>query len=127
MTIALIIFGLSLLIMFLVILNKNRFLEKGSYLIDIKSDWDKKILYIFRHTVFFIKEFPRYTARRAGHFLVIKALEWFGKIKILIYPKISHIVDTVKGKDVPKMRGEVSEFLRSIKEEHRVRTERRHS
>lgn len=115
MTLALILLGISFIGMGFVVLNRARVVEGGEFYVPVKDSWNKSIENFFEKIKFFVTEFPKQAGIKCFHFLVIKCVELARKMKSLIYPKISHIMDTVKGKDVPKVKGKASEFLRSIR------------
>lgn len=116
MTLAITILIVSICGVSLTLLNKVRELDTGKAVISINKDTDKKILDLHARVTLFIKESPK----KIVHILAILALRFFyvfgKKIKQKLYPRISHLIDAVKGKDVPKNKGSVSFFLERVKE-----------
>ena len=102
-------------------MNKKRELETGHAYVCISHDHELTIKEKVKLKTKDIKEWPR----RAFHivsFLVVKeGVKIFEKTKEIVYPKISHIVDAVKGRDIPKNRGSVSLFLKHIEDYKEVK------
>lgn len=114
MTLAIIILIVSICGVSVTLFNKVRELDTGRAIITINKDTDQKILYLYTKIYHYVKESPK----KIVHLLVIWALRFFyvfsKKLKKKLYPKISHLVDTVKGRDLPKNRGKASFFLEKI-------------
>lgn len=94
--------------------NKKRELEKGCAFVDISHVNEHS----FKEKVKEISQSAREMPKRAFSivtFLAVKqGVKTFEKVREIVYPKISHIVDAVKGRDIPKNKGSVSMFLKHI-------------
>jgi len=98
------------------ILNKMRHLNTGRGYINIASHVDDKIRAKGVVARKVLTEFPKHFSREAMHFGIRQGVTGYRKVKAKVYPKIAHIVDAVKGKDVPKNRGKASFFLKNIQD-----------
>ena len=96
--------------------NKLREIQTGKGFVSISLEADDAI----RAKIFFgkkvVTELPRHFGREAFHFAVQKTYVGFSKVRDAFYPKIAHIVEAVKGKDIPKNKGGTSFFLVNIHE-----------
>lgn len=108
------LFFISLFGIMFLFINKKRELDKGEAFVCLSHCDEHHLRNKFREVQVSLREMPR----RAGNivaFLVVKqGVRAFEKLKKVVYPKISHIVDAVKGRDIPKNKGSVSLFLRHI-------------
>lgn len=116
MTLAIIILIFSICGVSITLFNKVRELDTGKAIISISKDTDQKIVDLYTKIYLYIKELPK-RIFHSGVILVLRLFYVFSsKLKKKIYPKISHLVDTVKGRDLPKNKGSVSFFLERVKE-----------
>ncbi len=63
-----------------------------------------------------VKAMPRRAANATAFYAVKQGLHVYGKAREIIHPKIAHIIEAVKGKNIPKNRGSVSLYLKRIEE-----------
>lgn len=117
-----IVFFISFLALVFMLYNKHNELVKGKGIVKISIASDEDIRQRIETIQLNIKEFPRKVIHLTAFFTVKHGLNIFDKVRQIVYPKISHIIDAVKGKDVPKNKGSVSLFLKHI-EEHRRSTQ----
>lgn len=107
-------FFISLFAIAFLLLNKKRELENGVAFVSLahanEIHFKQKIEVIKKTT----KEMPKKVVNIAAFIAVKQGVKTFEKVKEIVYPKISHIVDAVKGRDIPKNRGSVSLFLKHI-------------
>ncbi|MFA6050576.1 MAG: hypothetical protein WC761_05255 [Candidatus Paceibacterota bacterium] len=111
-----IIFFLSLLGIIFLFWNKQRELTKGQALVRLTFGSDVHLKQKIENARLGAKDFPK-RAMNIGAFYAVKhGLNAFEKTKQVVYPRIAHIVDAVKGRDIPRNRGSVSLFLKHIEE-----------
>ena len=107
-------FFISLLAITFLFANKKRELEKGVAFVNLSHvneiHFKKKV----ENVKVMTKEMPKKIANVAAFLAVKQGVKTFEKVKEIVYPKISHIVDAVKGRDIPKNKGSVSLFLKHI-------------
>ena len=65
-----------------------------------------------------VKGMPKKAVTFTAYHAVRHGMKVYDKAKSVIHPKIAHIIEAVKGKDIPKNRGSASIFLKKI-EEHK--------
>ena len=109
-----IIFFISLLGIIFLFWNKKRELERGRAFVAI-SHVNEHFFKVKMHNVGqSAREMPKKVANVMAFLAVKQGVKTFEKMKEVVYPKISHIVDAVKGRDIPKNKGSVSLFLKHI-------------
>jgi len=59
---------------------------------------------------------PKKAVNATAFYAVKHGLQVYSKAKSIIRPKIAHIIEAVKGKDIPKNKGSVSLYLKRIEE-----------
>ncbi|MDB5204031.1 MAG: hypothetical protein JWP09_59 [Candidatus Taylorbacteria bacterium] len=96
--------------------NKKRELEGGRAFVDISHVNEHSFKTKMKDVGQSAKEMPKKMANVAAFLAVKQGVKTFEKVKEVVYPKISHIVDAVKGRDIPKNRGSVSLFLKHIED-----------
>jgi hypothetical protein len=111
------IFGISLLGIIFMLLNKMRQLSTGRAYISVSEHTNAKVQKISQDTALMIKNAPKVVAQTVAFLALKGTVIVYEKAKKKIYPKIAHLVDAVKGKDVPKNKGSASFFLTSIRRE----------
>ncbi len=116
MYIALTIFVLSLIVIIAMVGNKLREHTHGKAYITVSPELDESIRRKAHIAHKIGTEFPKHFGREAFYAFVQKSVVFYRKIKAKIYPRIAHIVDAVKGKDVPMNKGGTSFFLSRISE-----------
>jgi len=94
--------------------NKKRELEKGVAFVNISHVNESFLKEKVKAGADAAKEMPKKVANVVAFLAVKQGVKTFEKVKEVVYPKISHIVDAVKGRDIPKNRGSVSLFLKHI-------------
>lgn len=99
--------------MFLFI-NKKRELDRGEAFVCLSHCDEHHLRNRFKAMQVSVKEAPRKFGNIVAFLVVKQGVKAFEKMKEIVYPKISHIVDAVKGRDIPKNKGSVSLFLRHI-------------
>lgn len=120
MIVASTIFGLSFLGIVGVLVNKIQHMHKGKAFILVSTDIDAKVQKVSKDAALFIKNAPKVVAHTAA-FLALKAsVIVYEKAKKKVYPKIAHLVDAVKGRNIPKNKGAVSFFLTKIKKGNEI-------
>lgn len=110
------LFFISLLLIVTMIFNKLRQIEKGKAFITLNGSFDNVLGAKVNFSKKMISEFPKHFGREAFYVFIHKSVAGLKHLKNIIYPKISHIVESVKGKDIPKERGNASFFLVHIRE-----------
>lgn len=109
-----IIFCIALLGIIFLFVNKKKELETGVAYVFISHVNESYFKERLAELVVATKELPHKLAN-IGAFLAVKSgVHIFEKTKKIVYPKISHIVDAVKGRNIPKNRGTVSLFLKHV-------------
>lgn len=94
--------------------NKQHELETGKAFVCISHCDEYNLKTRFKNFEQSLKEMPQKIAHIVVFMAVKQGVRIFEKTKKIVYPKISHIVDAVKGKDIPKNKGSVSLFLKHI-------------
>ncbi len=94
--------------------NKKRELERGRAFVAISHVNEHFLKAKMKDMGQMAKETPKKVANVVAFLAVKQGVKTFEKVKEVVYPKISHIVDAVKGRDIPKNRGSVSLFLKHI-------------
>lgn len=113
--VAIAIFFVSLSGVVFVFLNKKRELEEGKpYLNLVFSDFHLKRGIESAKTS--VKEMPRRAASATAFYAVKHGMTVFEKVRAVVRPRIAHIIDAVRGKNIPKNRGSVSVYLKKIEE-----------
>lgn len=110
-------FFISFIVIVVLITNKVYELENGRAFIVFHRNADNRLKNIANKVKIIAKSAPREIGRIALYFLIKKGVEVGEKIKTKIHPKIGHIVDAVKGRDLPKNKGKVSFFLTKISDD----------
>lgn len=111
-----IIFFLSLAGIVFLFWNKQRELTRGQALVRLNFGSDKDLKQKIENVKVHAKDFPKRAANITAFYAVKHGLNAFEKVRQVVYPRISHIVDAVKGRDIPRNRGSVSLFLKHIEE-----------
>lgn len=106
-------FGSLIAIIFL-FWNKKRELENGRALVNISHVNEAFLKEKSHDLIQSLKLMPKKVAHVAAFLAVKQGVKTFEKMKEVVYPKISHIVDAVKGRDIPKNKGSVSLFLQHV-------------
>ncbi|MFA6463876.1 MAG: hypothetical protein WCV55_02635 [Candidatus Paceibacterota bacterium] len=99
------------------IVNRAKFSDGRVAYVSFPKEWDKFLASFYHASKVLFTELPKHVIMNVYHFIVIMTVDASRKMKVLIYPKISHIVETVRGTNVPEQKKEVSEFLKSIRRE----------
>lgn len=120
MTAAIIIFGVSFLGIIAVLFNKLQHMNKGKAFVTIGASTNERVERFSKNTVGLVKHAPKMLVQTAAFLAIKGSLAAYEKAKKKVYPRIAHLVDAVKGKDIPKNRGAASFFLASIKKDHEV-------
>lgn len=107
-------FFISLSGIIFLFMNKKRELETGVAFISISHGNEHFFKAKMKNAGQAAKEMPKKAANIVAFLAVKQGVKTFEKVKEVVYPKISHIVDAVKGRDIPKNRGSVSLFLKHI-------------
>lgn len=110
------IFFISLLGIVFLFLNKWRELELGKAYVRISSQQDMRLRKQIDVVVVRVRSLPRQALHAAVFFTIKHAIVIFDRTKQKLYPRIAHIVDALKGRDIPRNRGSVSLFLKYIEE-----------
>lgn len=109
-------FFISFVVILAMIGNKLREIQTGRGFVSVNLNADDAIrakMHIGKKAV---TELPKHFVREAFHFAIQKIFVGLHKIAHIFYPKIAHIVETVKGKDIPKNKGGASFFLSDLRE-----------
>ena len=109
------LFCVSLLGALFLVINRARFNDGRVAYVSFPKEWDKFLSHFYHASKVLFTELPKHVALNIYHFLVITSVDISKYIRNLIYPKISHIVETVKGTNLPEQKKPVSEFLKSIR------------
>lgn len=116
MTFAITIFFLSFAGIAFLLVNKSRELAGKKAFVTVSHETNHKIKSVTDKVTVSIKKSPQ-VVWKTLLFVVIKvSILVFEKAKTKFYPKIAHLVDSVKGRHVPKNKGSASFFLTNIKE-----------
>ena len=115
----LIVFFASLACLVLLFWNKQKELTLGKPLMDLSFGSDESIKQRIERVRHSTKDLPKRAFHLTAFYTVKHGLNIFEKSKQVVYPKIAHIVDAVKGRDIPRNRGAVSLFLKHIEERRR--------
>lgn len=110
------LFFVSLIATMFLFVNKARQLNTGKPYIVLSYGSDADIQRSLDRLSDTILDLPRILGRIIAFYTVKFYLKVFEKVKGIIYPRISHIVDAVKGKDIPKNRGAVSVYWTTVAE-----------
>jgi hypothetical protein len=117
--VTIIIFFLSLFGIVFVFLNKMRHMSAGRPYLKLAFGSDFHLKRKIANAKASVQAMPR-RAMHAGAFFAVKhGVTIYEKTKKRVYPKIAHIVDVVKGRDIPTNKGSVSLYLRQIEERRR--------
>jgi hypothetical protein len=114
------IFTLSLIGVIAVIVNKIQHMNKGRAFVSVSVETDERVKKISKTTVFVVKNSPKIIAHTVAFLALKYSVIVFEKAKKKIYPRIAHLVDAVKGRDVPKNKGSASFFLTSLKKDQKT-------
>ncbi|MEI6478675.1 MAG: hypothetical protein WCO18_00125 [bacterium] len=109
------VFCSSLLGASFLVINRARFSNGRVAYVSFPKEWDKFLSKFYRASRVLFTQLPKNVVLNMYHFFVITSVDVSRKIKVLIYPKISHIVETVRGTNVPEQKKPASEFLNSIR------------
>jgi len=109
-------FFLSLAGIIFLFWNKQQEVTKGRAIVKLSLGSDHAIRQRIEGVKASAREFPRKAFHISAFYAVKHGIHAFEKTKRVVYPKISHIVDAVKGRDIPRNRGSVSLFLKHIEE-----------
>ncbi len=99
------------------VINRARFSDGRVAYVSFPKEWDKLLSGFYHASKVLFTELPKHVAINVYHFFVITFVDASKKTKLLIYPKISHIVETVKGTNLPEQKKPASEFLKAIVKE----------
>lgn len=116
--VALTSFFVALIGIVFVFANRNRQMRTGKSYVNLSFGSDfhlKKRIVDVKATV---RGMPKRAADFTAYHAVRHGIKLYDKVKTKIHPKIAHIIEAVKGKDIPKNRGTASIFLKKI-EEHK--------
>lgn len=116
MVIAGTIFGVSFAGIIAVIVNKLAHMHRGQHIVSISADLDRKIKKISEDIFVALKRSPKVVGHTIAYLTIKVSVVIIEKTKKKIYPKVAHLVDAVKGKNIPKNGGSASFFLTNIKE-----------
>ena len=116
MNLAITIFLLSFVGILFLLINKSLALHGRKAFVTVSHEVNHKLKTKADQLLVTVKRSPE-VVWKTFLFLIIKisviAIE---KFKARIYPKIAHLVDSVKGRHIPKNKGSASFFLTNIKE-----------
>ncbi|HEY4512587.1 MAG TPA: hypothetical protein VJH63_02910 [Candidatus Paceibacterota bacterium] len=115
--VAIIIFFVSLLGVVFIFLNKKREIETGRPYLRLVFGSDFHLKRGIESATISVKGMPRRAAQATAFYAVKHGMSAFEKLKALIRPKIAHIIDAVRGKNIPTNKGSVSVFLKNIGED----------
>ena len=99
------------------VVNRAKFSDGRVAYVNFPKEWDNLLSNFYRATKVLFTELPKHVVLNIYHFFVIVSVDTSKYVRNLIYPKISHIVETVKGTDLPEQKKPASEFLKSIVKE----------
>ena len=111
------IFFVSLLGVVFVFLNKKREVEEGKPYLNLVFGSDFHLKRTIESAKTSVKEMPRKAANATAFYAVKHGMTVFEKVRGLVRPKIAHIIDAVRGKNIPTNKGSVSVFLKNIGED----------
>ena len=114
---SIIVFGASFIGALFLVFNRAKFSDGSVAYVSFPKEWDKFLSKLYFATRLLFTQLPKDVFKNIYHFFVITSVDISRKVKILIYPRISHIVDTVKGTNLPEQKKPVSEYLKSIRKE----------
>lgn len=114
LTTIVVIFGGSLLGIAFLFWNKSREERLGKPFIRVRSGFDFAAGKYSEVSKIITTELPRHALRESFHFAIRQIVALLRKVRNKIYPKISHIVDTVKGVDIPKSDKPSSSYLSDV-------------
>lgn len=110
------IFGVSFVGLIAVIGNKIAHVYRGRHIVSVSEDLDRRIKKISEELFAIVRRSPKVVGHTVAYLTIKYSVIVIEKAKKKIYPKISHIVDAAKGRNIPKNGGSASFFLANIKE-----------
>lgn len=110
------IFAISLVGIVFIFLNKKRELSSGRPYLNLSFGSDFHLKQKIENARVSVKEMPKRAAHATAFYAVKHGMVAFERAKALVRPKIAHIIDAVRGKNIPESNGSVSPFLRQIEE-----------
>ena len=110
------IFVFALLGIAFIFLNKKRELNLGRPYLNLAFGSDFHLKQKIEGAKVSVKSMPRKAAQATAFYAVKHGMAAFDKTKALVRPKIAHIIDAVRGKNIPESNGSVSHFLKQIEE-----------
>ena len=111
------VFAVSFIGAVFLLVNRAKYSDGRVAYVSFPKEWDHFLSKFYRATKVLFTELPKHVVLNIYHFFVIVSVDISKYVRNLIYPKISHIVDTVKGTSLPEQKKEASDFLKSIKKE----------
>jgi hypothetical protein len=112
-------FFVALLAIIFVFGNKAREMSAGKPYLKLAFGSDFHLRRRIESAKVSVKGMPRKAANVTAYYAVKHGITAFEKAKSVIHPKIAHIIEAVKGKNIPKNKGSVSLFLKRIEEHQR--------
>lgn len=114
--ISIIIFSVSLILLWGMLLNKTREMKTGTPFVRFSSSVDTKLTYQISFWKEFFHKVPRIVFKESFRFIILKGARFFNYVKQKIRPRVAHILDEVRGRGIPKNKGSASLFIQSIKD-----------
>lgn len=122
MTISIIIFSLSLIAFFMLVMNKSREINTGSPMFKLGSESsDETLLNIWNIIVYTVTHATARSIRHSAYRSVVAVERFVLRQFDRLSSRFSMFGDMVTGRDIPKNRGSVSFFLKNI-ESHKGKT-----
>ncbi len=115
------VFAVSFIGAVFLVVNRVRFSDGKAAYVSFPKEWDSFFASFYHASKVLFTELPKHVLKNVYHFIVIMSVDVSRNAKLLIYPKISHIVETVRGTNLPEQKKPVSKFLKSIKKEESSR------
>lgn len=113
---SIIIFSISLILLWGMLLNKMREVKTGKPFIRFSSSADVKLAYQMSFWKEFFQKVPRLVYKESFRFIILQGARFLNYTKQKIRPRVAHILDEVRGRGIPKNKGSASLFIQSIKD-----------
>ena len=98
------VFAVSFIGAVFLLVNRARYSDGRVAYVSFPKEWDKFLSKLYFAARLLFTELTKGVFKNIYHFFVIVSVDISRSVKGLIYPKISHIVETVKGTNLPEQK-----------------------